>query len=572
VQASLTFLEQGAAVETTASHEQTESVRFTTLVLVSQGGASQNRSQPNVLNSEQPMQKPSSSDISGTLQSDGSDRTILLAAKGGSIVFVGSVFGYGSQLVTGILLTRLMGAEQYGQYKVALIAGEIAAGLALLGLDYAMVRFVSLFVSRRDSSGLWGTLQVGVGLTTLSSLLIGAGLFASATPLALYLFHEPQLVPLLRLASLTIPFSTLSSIFGAATMGFNKMQYNVSAKQIAQPLIRLILLIPMALLGLTAGKAMVPYIVGIIVSCVLLMYFLNLLFPLRRPLNTARYDPRGLMRFSLPAYVSTLINTFGPSLQTVLLGSLNTMTTVGIFTAANQVSTASTLFNQSIGTASSPIVSELHGLEDPKKMTHFYQTTAKWMFTVNLPMFLIVLLLSEPILTIFGNEFVVGSTALNILSIANLVIAAAGISDGVLVMTGNTPAKLVNSTVQTILSMGLCILLIPRWGALGAASAVLVSSAITHLFLVSEVFFLFRMLPYTVGFLKPVVAGLVALAIGWLTRQLLHTETHLLLAAMNAFAILAAYASMILLLGLSLEDQAVFAQLRRRVATAFSRR
>ena len=350
------------------------------------------------------------------------------------------------------------------------------------------------------------------------------------------------------------------------------MQYNVGAKQIAQPLTRLILLVPLALLGLTAGKAMIPYIAGLIVACVLLLYFLDRLFPLRRPLQTARRDTRGLMLFSLPAYFSTLINTFGPSLQTVLLGSLNTMATAGIFAVATQVSTASTLFNQSIGTASSPIISELHGQGDREQMAHFYQTTAKWMFTVNLPMFLIVLLLSEPILTIFGQEFVAGSAALTILALANLVIAAAGISDGVLAMTGNTSVKLVNSVVQAVLSIGLCILLIPRWGAFGAAVAVLISSTIIHLLLVVEVFVLFRMLPYNVSFLKPVAAGLVALAIGWLTRQLLHTDTNLVLAALNAFAILAVYASMILLLGLSPEDRAVFAQLRRRVATAFSRR
>ena len=265
------------------------------------------------------MDRSSTSDVSSALQTHESDRSIFLAAKGGSIVFAGSLFGYGSQLVLGIFLTRFMGAEQYGQYKVAVIAGEMAAGFALLGLDYAMVRFVAFFASRRDVPGLWGTLQIGVGVTALSSLLIGGGLFVLATPLALHLFHEPRLVPLLRLASLIVPFSAVSITLAAATMGFNKMQYNAAANQIAQPLTRLILLVPMALLGLTAGRALIPYIGGLIVTCALLFYFLNHLFPLTCPLRTGRHDTRELIRFSLPAYFSTLINTFGPSLQTILL-------------------------------------------------------------------------------------------------------------------------------------------------------------------------------------------------------------------------------------------------------------
>jgi len=518
------------------------------------------------------MDKSSGLDKSGVSQPDKSDRSILLVVKGGSIVFAGTLFGYGCQLLTGILLTRLLGAEQFGLYKVAVTAGEIAAGFALLGMEYAMVRFVSLFASRGDMERLRGTLQVGMGLVALSSLLIGAGLFALATPLALYMFHEPRLIPLLRLASLIVPFLTLSRVLASATRGFNKMQYATGAQQIAQPLIRLILIAPLVLIGLTAGKAMIPYIVGVFATCALLLYFLDHLFPLRRPLQTARRDARGLMLFSLPAYFSTLLDTFGPNLQTVLLGSLNTIATVGIFAAAAQVSMASSMFNQSIGTTSSPIVSELHGQGDREQMAHFYQTTTKWMFTANLPVFLIVLLLSEPILAIFGKEFVEGSTALTILALANLVIAAAGISDGVLAMTGNTPVKLANSAAQAVFTIGLGFMLIPRWGALGAAVSVLVTAMVVNLLRVSEVFVLFRMLPYHLSIIKPATAGLAALAIGWLSRQLFHTGTHLVIAVMNAFAILAIYVSMILLLGLSPEDRAVFAHFRRRVATAFSRR
>jgi O-antigen/teichoic acid export membrane protein len=518
------------------------------------------------------MDKTTSVDITDTFQAEKSDSSILLAAKGGGIVFGGAIFNYGSQFLLGILLTRFLGAELYGQYKVALIAGEMAAGFALLGLDCAMVRFIALFASRRDTPGLWGTLQLGMGLVIIAGLIIGAGLYALASPLASYVFHEPQLVPLLHLASLIVPFSALTNVLASATMGFNKMQYNVGARQIVQPLIRLLLIILLVAFGLTARKAMIPYIAGLVVSSALLVYFLNHLFPLNSPLKTARRDTREIILFSLPAYFSSMIITFGPSLQTVLLGSLNTMATVGIFAVANQVSTASTLFNQSIGTASSPIVSELHGSGDRLRMAHFYQTTAKWMFTVNLPMFLVVILLSKPILAIFGKEFLVGSTALTILALSNLVVAAAGVSDGALAMTGNTSVKLINSAVQTVFSIGLCFLLIPRWGAVGAALAVMISSTIIHILLVSEMFVLFRMLPYTLGLLKPVAAGLVALILGWIVRQVLHIDTNLLFAVINGFAVLGVYAGMILLLGLSKEDKIIFSHFVKRAASVFERR
>jgi hypothetical protein len=75
-----------------------------------------------------------------------------------------------------------------------------------------------------------------------------------------------------------------------------------------------------------------------------------------------------------------------------------------------------------------------------------------------------------------------------------------------------------------------------------------------------------------VSFLKPIVAGLVALSFGWFTIQLLHINTHLILAGIDAIVILVSYGSTILLLGLSPEDLAVINQLRRRIALISSRK
>lgn len=510
--------------------------------------------------------------MSNDIPPHSSDRSIFLAAKGGGIVFIGNLFSYGSQLVLGILLTRFLGAEQFGQYKVALIAGEVGVGIALLGMDYAMVRFVSLDISRSDTARIWGTLQIGIGITTCSSLLIGGGLFALAAPIATYIFHEPELVPIIHLSSLIVPFSTAASVLAAAIMGFNNMGYATFSRQIAQPLIRLILLVLLAIFGLTARNAIFPYIAGLIVTCVLLFYYLNRLFPLKRPLKMAQRNTREILRISLPAYFSALIDSFGPSLQTVILGSLNSITNAGIFSVAHQVSTASSLFNQSIGTASSPIISDLHGKGDRAQLAHFYQTTTKWMFTVNLPMFLIILLFSKPILAIFGSEFVQGSTILILLASANLIIASAGIADGVLAMTGHTPTRLVNSICLTVCMIGLSILLIPSYGAIGTAAASLSSALIVSLLRVFEVYFLEQLIPYNPGYIKPITAGLTALAIGWFTGRVLQLDSSLILAILNSLVILAAYAGVLLLLRFSNDDRKVFFHLRDRIVLSFSRR
>jgi O-antigen/teichoic acid export membrane protein len=303
----------------------------------------------------------------------------------------------------------------------------------------------------------------------------------------------------------------------------------------------------------------------------MLLYFLNRLFPLKRPLRTARRDAREMLRFSLPVYLTNLIGIFGGNIKTILLGTLNTVTNVGIFSVASQINMIGQMFHEGIATASAPIVSELYDRGEREQLGRFYQTVTKWTFTLNLPLFLAVLLFPVPILSIFGQSFVGGAKALTILAWANLANTGTGICGMVLNMTGYTSLKLVNSLVTFVLTLGLNILLIPRWGLMGAATASLAAAVTINLFRLSEVFILFRLLPYNVSFAKPVAAGLVTLAVVWGMRQLFPTEANLVCTAMNTILLFVVYVGMILLLGLSQEDRAVLAHLRRRVGTILSK-
>jgi O-antigen/teichoic acid export membrane protein len=254
-----------------------------------------------------------------------------------------------------------------------------------------------------------------------------------------------------------------------------------------------------------------------------------------------------------------------------VLGALSTAANVGIFTAAIQINTVGLMFHNSIIAISAPIVSELYERGEREQMGRFYQTMTKWTFTLNLPLFLIVLLFPVPILSIFGQSFVNGVAALNILVWANLVRTGAGICGTVLDMTGNTSLKLVNSIVTFALTIGLNLLLIPVWGLIGAAVASLIAVVIINLLRLLEVFILFRLLPYNWSFIKPLAAGLVALVASWGVRLLSPPKVNLVYTAMNVVILLVVYAGMIILLGFSQEDRIVLTRVSRRMSAMLSK-
>ncbi|MBN1579647.1 MAG: flippase [Anaerolineae bacterium] len=518
------------------------------------------------------MFKMISRQASNSGQSARTDQNILTAAKGGGIVFVGSLFEYSSRFVIGFLLARFLGAEQLGLYNLALTAVTVAAALSCIGLRSAVVRYVSQAVSKRDEAALWETLLVGLGVTAVGGFVMAGGLFALARPISYQLFKEPRLLPLLQLISFLVPFLALNDILAAATRGFKKMQYTVVAQSIVQPVGRLLLLIILAIVGLNAAGALTVYSLTMVAVFFLLLYFLNKLFSLKRPVHLTRDGVLEMLRFSLPIYMSDLIQKFGGNVQTVLLGAMNTVATVGIFSVAAQVNLIGQMFHQAIVTTSMPIVSELYGHDKREQMKRYYRTMTKWTFMVNMPLFLILTLFSKTILSIFGQSFVEGSVALTLLAWGNLINAATGICGVYLDMSGNTKLKLVNSIVSFVLVLGLNFLLIPRWGLIGAASTSLIAGTVVNLLRLVQVFVLFKMLPYDWNFTKPIVAGLAAFVFAWATNRLFPSGKNLVYSAMNVLVLCAAYAGTILLLKLSEEDLAVLERLYVRIKAVASKR
>jgi O-antigen/teichoic acid export membrane protein len=318
-------------------------------------------------------------------------------------------------------------------------------------------------------------------------------------------------------------------------------------------------------IGLSAAVAVVVFGTAAIVAAILSLLALNRLFSLRRPLRQARRDPKAMFQFSLPVYMSTLIATFRPSLKTLLLGTLASISSVGIFSVASQVTSVGGMFHSSLAISSAPVVSKLHDRGAKQELKHLYQTVTKWSFALNLPLFLVLVLFPEQILLIFGESFSSGATALVILACGTLVHTGTGICGVMIDMSGNTYLKTLNSAVVTGLTLGLNLWLIPRWGLVGAALASLASVSILNGLRLVEVYSLFRMLPYNRGFFKPVIAGLGAIFVGWAVYRLLPLGTEWLQTAMAMAMLLAAYAGILVLLGVSAEDRAVLDLVAKRI-------
>lgn len=496
-----------------------------------------------------------------------SAENIIATAKGTGYLVGGTLFEFACRFVIALLLARSLGAETYGLYVLAVAAAGLFAGVSMLGIDDAMVRYIAIMSGRKDRDGLAGTLQLGLVVGVAGGAIMGAGLFVAADPIAEGLFGEPALGAALRLLAVVVPFLTLSNVLLGTARGFRRMDYAAFAETVVQSIVRLLLVVLFALAGwLHLYSAVIAFGLADVAASVSLIVLLNRGFRLRDAFRRGvRRDAQAVFRFALPLWLSGLMRQFRRNIQNLLLGTMSSIANVGIFAIATHVSMVAGMATSSIYVSSRPLMAQLHDRGDRVGLARLYAATTRWTFGLTVPFFLVIVLYPEAILGVFGNAFADGATALTIVAFAELVAAATGTCQGLIDMTGHVRVKLVNTILNTVVLIGAGATFIPRHGVIGAALASLLAVTAVNVAAILEVWFLERILPFDRDWWKPAIAGAGAFVLGLALRSATGTGADLGPAILQGLLVGAAYVGMVLALGLAPEDRTILGRTLGRV-------
>ncbi len=512
-----------------------------------------------------------------------SQKTLVSTAKGGGMMFAGRMFETVGRFGTGVILARFLGATDYGVYSLCISITAIVTACAILGLGQGVVQYVSIFSNKQDSASIQGTLWASLGIPFVVSIGLGVALFVGQ-PYVVALFGKPELAGVLPIVAATLPFNTLLFVGGFAVVAFKKIHYRVLSQDIAFTVSKIILTGVLVLTVFNTTSALLIQTVSIIISAAVVIYFLHRTFPLNRPFKAARFHLGSLMLFSLPVYLTNVIGLLESQIQTLLLGIFGTLSVVGIFTVALRVSMLGKIFHASIVTVTMPQVSDLYSRGEWAQLHHFYQVVTKWTFTANLPLFLLILLFPEPILTIFGDTFITGeplvllgipfdpsTTTLILLGSANLLGAATGICGVLVTMTGKPILNTINSLLALGTLVGLNLLLVPSLGIIGAGIAQVMAVFILNGARIGQIVYLYQMWPYNPTFLKPVAAGLIAFGTTYALGFSITTLNDLLSILIQTLFLFIVYGGSILLLGLGADDRFILGRVGSRFGKLYQK-
>ncbi len=158
-----------------------------------------------------------------------------------SMSFLGATASRICLLLLNILLSRILGQEDFGRYSLVNNTIQTFVTFASLGLGASLLRYTSLY---RDSSKAKCGQMIGTFslICAGASTLIAVLLFSLSTPLSLWVDSSFELSSLFKIASVVVLFIALYSIFQNILLGFEAYKA-VTVNEIAYGVICLLITI-----------------------------------------------------------------------------------------------------------------------------------------------------------------------------------------------------------------------------------------------------------------------------------------------------------------------------------------
>jgi O-antigen/teichoic acid export membrane protein len=398
----------------------------------------------------------------------GTDGSVQLV-RGAGVLTVIQVAGLGLGYVSQILYARWLGTREYGIYAYVVGWTALLAALPALGLPDAALRFVPEYLARLDWARLRGYIRGSWVISVVTGLVFGAG--GTAFVLALNLFRPVEYLPELIVGLWTVPLLACINL----QMGLSRGIKQVAAAFAPNMVLRPLLLVAGAFLLLTFAH----FLTGLMVleaSLLTLPLVLVVQFALfhkdlhsggARPL----YDLRPWFRVAFPLL---LVNTFTLAIvQTgvIVVGALSGPVNAGLFSAAFRTASLLALILSMTNAVAAPLFAALHVRGDRAELQRLTSTVTLWSFWSSLALGVVLVAFAEPILGLFGRDFVAARLVLAVLTLGQLVNTGTGPVAALLNMTGRQDATLRITVWTAVANVVLNVVGVRYFGIIGAAGA-----------------------------------------------------------------------------------------------------
>jgi len=391
-------------------------------------------------------------------------------------------------LLVGIVLARILEPEGYGVYAFALSVAMLLGIPVQMGLPVLITRQVARYQYAERWELLRGLLQRANQAVLVMSVLIiiiaalgGRWFTADMT--------EVQRATLVW-ALVLLPLLALNNLRGAALRGLRRVVQGQLPEMFLQPIFLLVLvgitwlawgdLTPPGAMALYCGAAALSFLIGA-----------GLLWRELPPdvkTSTPSYETSAWVQSVLPLSFLAGFKIINNQTDIFMLGLFATKDEVGHYRVALALAALVIFVLTALNTVIAPHITRLHSAGDMRRLQRLVTYNARMVLLAAVPIAGTLMLAGSPILALlFGEPYREAAMVLAILALGQIINAGMGSAGLILNMTGHERDTLKAVAIAATTNVLLNWILIPRFGAEGAAAATAISIIIWHTFLCAAV-------------------------------------------------------------------------------------
>jgi O-antigen/teichoic acid export membrane protein len=395
-------------------------------------------------------------------------------ARGGRTSFIGYVLRLAARFPFLFIAGRMYGADALGRFAYATMVVELVAMLATLGLKRGLAEDMAqrgaLHPEARaahETHAFYDALLVSL----LASLLGAAVLMA----LPQIVFPNPPIGGVDRLFPLIILAIVLSDICLAALAFRHDIAATVRARSLIEPWVLSLSALALAFTLLKPQGLIIAYLLSMVAAAI------ASLWPALRAFGwVPHWRPDAghlwrLARANLPLAGADIAEWGARRLDVFILGRFAGPEVVGIYYIAQQIASLPQRLKSSFDPILAPVLTtNLAAGRIPKVAAHVRQISF-WVGSAQLGVVLALGIFGQASMGLFGPVFAGGALILAVLLVVELLAAQAAVAEGALIYVARN-ANLAWSLVGILVQAGGSLILVPRYGGIGAAAALAISA------------------------------------------------------------------------------------------------
>lgn len=395
--------------------------------------------------------------------------------RGSSLLLMGRLIMLGLNFGVQVLTVRYLTKNDYGAFSFAMSIVAVAAVVALFGQDKAAARYLAIYHEQKDYRRLFGTIVMTISLMAVIGVLVVLSVLAFRGWLGPLFNASPISISLLLIVIAIGPFNAFESYVQDMLAVFASVRSIFWRRYLLSPALKLLAVLVVLAYHGDVFMLAYGYLVGSLLGMFIYVIMIYNVWKSRGLLEHFHprqfiYPVREVFGFSIPLLTTDFLQAVKGAAVILVLEYFRNSTDVAEYRAVVPVAGLNVIVFQSFRLLYTPMAARMFTNNDSEGINALYWNTASWIALISFPVFVITFSLAQPLtVLLFGERYAQSGILLALLSFGNYFNAALGFNAFTLRVYGRVKYIVAIDILSSIANLAINFLLIPRYGALGAA-------------------------------------------------------------------------------------------------------